>query len=1045
MIRMSIARPVAVSMAYMAVSLLGVAAWKNIPIELLPDTDLPRLQIRSQWRGSSPETVEAFVTSPLEAAIQQVGGVEKITSWSQEDRGVGVSRIEVEFDRDVDMDFVRLELSERLTALEQDLPVGLIGPTVEQYVPEEFRDQDQQFLWYTVTGPLTLEALRAHVDDVIAPEILQVDGVGEVIAYGGRDRLIELQFNEDQLAALGLSTEQLAQKIYGLEYITEAGAVRDDGKLRTLAIRQRAESASDIRDLIVASDRGRVIRVSDIAKVSDTFEDPESHYRINGMPAVSFRVTKEHLTNTVAVADRVKAKLASIESLNPPGVRLILDQDESEAIKKQLTDLRERALVAAVVIFAVLLLFLQSFRSAGIVFATIAFSILIALNLIYFGGLTLNVLTLMGLAMGFGLIVDNAIVVLENIYRLRRSGLSGPDAAARGAREVLLPILAATLTTLIVFIPFVYLQGELRVYYVPLAIVVGMSLLASLFVAFSFIPALASRIISGGQRRSSQPLGLEDPGMPQTVYARLYGGLVRVTARFPVLTVLAALGMFYGSWHRFDKYVNRGVLWGAFFGNDTSIRIIISLPRGAEMDETDRLASYFERKLSQTPEIEQYVTRVFENYARIDATFPKEVEQTQIPVAIKEQMVAYSYLFGGAEVRVYGYGPSFYGGGGSPPNYSIKILGYNYEEVREIAEGLKSRLERFSRVRDVDINAGGQFFFGDKATEVALRLNRERLAMYGLTVRDVVSQVRSAVGGRMGQGQTLRVGGEEVDFEVKLAGYRDLNVLDLAETLVAPANGGDRVRLGDVGTIVEEDVLGVILRENQQYQRTVRYEFRGPRKLGDRIRDAVVGATHLPDGYTIEDQQEWSWSSEEQTQIVMVLLVSLGLIFMVTAALFESIRQPIVVLLSVPMALIGVFLMFFFTEASFTREAYIGVIMMGGIVVNNAILLIDHINQLRRRDGVPLMDAVVRGTLERVRPILMTSATTVLGLTPLVIFSESVNANIWNALGYALIGGLLSSTFLVLTVTPALYVLFERGPERRRANAVIMEPAPAAS
>jgi HAE1 family hydrophobic/amphiphilic exporter-1 len=297
--------------------------------------------------------------------------------------------------------------------------------------------------------------------------------------------------------------------------------------------------------------------------------------------------------------------------------------------------------------------------------------------------------------------------------------------------------------------------------------------------------------------------------------------------------------------------------------------------------------------------------------------------------------------------------------------------------------------------------------------------------MHDLTMRDVVYQVRAAVGGRTNQGN-IRIGGEEVGFELKMEGYRDLDVLDLAETLIQSEDA--RVRLADVAVIEQRDVLNVILREDQQYQRTVRYEFRGPRRLGDRIRDAVIESTAIPDGYRIEGQQEWSWSDDEQKQIYMVLAVSLVLVFMVTAALFESVRQPIVVLLTVPMALIGVFLIFFYTDASFTREAYIGVIMMGGIVVNNAILLVDHINRLRRRDGFALMEAVIRGTLERVRPILMTSATTILGLLPLVLFSDFADANIWNALGYALIGGLLSSTLFVLTVTPALYVMFEKRP-----------------
>ncbi|MEX1999958.1 MAG: efflux RND transporter permease subunit, partial [Gemmatimonadales bacterium] len=499
MIRLFIKRPVAVSMLYMAVALLGVAAWRNIPIELLPDTDLPRLSVRAQLRGASPEVTEAFVTSPLEGAVQQVRGVEKITSTSSEQFGSGVATLEVEFGRDTDMEFARLELSERLAALEEDLPVGTFGPTVQPYVPQEFREQQQPFMTYTVTGPFTLETLRQWVEDVVAPDLTQIDGVAVVDVSGGRARLLEIELDEPRIQALGLTLATVRRRVQELEYVREAGAVMEAGTLRTLAIRETAQSADDLRQIILFSDQGRLVRLNDVAVVRHTFEDARSLYRIDRRPAVSFEVVRGNRANAVAVADRVKERIAAIEPSVPQGVRMILDNDQSEDIRTTLSDLRTRAMVSGAVIFAVLLLFLSSFRSAAIVFMTIAFSILIALNLMYFGGFTLNVLTLMGLAMGFGLIVDNAIVVLENIWRKRQRGDTDPaHAAETGAREVVLPILAATATTVIVFIPFVYLQGELRAYYMPLALVVGMGLAASLFVAFTFIPSLAVRILGDG-------------------------------------------------------------------------------------------------------------------------------------------------------------------------------------------------------------------------------------------------------------------------------------------------------------------------------------------------------------------------------------------------------------------------------------------------------------------------------------------------------------------------------------------------------------------
>lgn len=1057
MIRLAIRRPVAVAMAYLCIGVLGFAAWRNIPIELLPETELPRLTVRASWPGASPETTEAFLTAQLEAAIQQVRGTERITSESFEQYGQGISAIEVEFARETDMDFARLELSERLAAIEDQLPPGAFRPTIAQYVPEEFQDQRRPFLAYTVTGPYTLEALRAYVDESLAPEVRQVDGVGAVLADGGRDRLLEIELDERRTEALGLSPEAVRQRIWGLEIVRQAGRVDRAGVLHTLALRQRAETAADVRRTPLLTDGGRIVRLEDVAVVRETFEEPRSFYRIDGQPAVSFTVFKETGTNAVAVADAVKSRIDELGGAHPAGVRLILDEDESEAIRAQLDDLRTRALAAALVIFVVLLLFLRSWRSAGIVFATIAFSVLITLNLVYWTGHTLNVLTLMGLAMGFGLIVDNAIVVLENVYRHRQGGASAEAASEAGAREVVLPVLAATLTTLVVMVPFVYLQGELQVFYVPLAMVVGFSLLGSLFVAFSFIPALGARVLRGGRPRGGSPERAagadrapgvewvtEAAGSTDSVgvtdrsgagrgrwYIRLYAGLTGWTLRYPRTTVLLAVVALGGSFHLFDKYVNRGVVWASWGSGSTYLDVRITLPRGEELARTDELVRDFEARISAMPEVERFVSRVSPQYAQIRITFPDSLETTAVPVVIKEQMTAYSFGFGGAQVWVIGYGPSYYSGGSSPPNYAIQVRGYNYERVREISEDLGRRLLRFSRIQDVDTNASGQWFQRDRATELVLRLDRERLAMRGITAREVVGRVRSAVAGSEGRTSVMRLGGEEMGFSVKLEGHDRIDGLALEELLL-PASSGAGVRLGDVATLEEREVQARIRREDQQYQRTVAYEFRGPTKLGDAIRDAVLASTSLPPGYTVEVSDRWGWSVQEKRQIYGVLIVALLLVFMVTAALFESLRQPAVVLLTVPMALIGVFLIFFYTGASFTREAYVGVIMMGGIVVNNAILLVDHVNGVRRRGDLTLEEAVLKGTMERVRPILMTTTTTVLGLLPLVLFSDYADENIWNALGYALIGGLTSSTLLVLTVTPALYLLAERRAERKR-------------
>jgi hydrophobic/amphiphilic exporter-1 (mainly G- bacteria), HAE1 family len=619
-----IRRPVAVSMVYLAVAALGVAALRNVPIELLPDTSLPRLSVNASWPGTSPEVVEAFLTAPIEAAIQQVRGVEQLLSTSRE----GTAAIEVHFARETDMDFARLELSERLASLEAELPVGARAPVVQLYVPDEFREQQESVLSFTVTGPYLPEYLRQYVEDRIQPEVLAVDGVGSVRVDGGRARVLEIELDEQRIQALGLALRDVAARVSQLEIVREAGRVRTaDGLERTLAIRQSAQTADDVRELPLLVDQGRVVRVADVARVHDTFEEEQRYFRIDGQPAVGLSVYRQHRANTVAMADLVKERMEALEAGLPQGVRVMLDRDQSVEIRRQLSDLRNRALVAAVIVLGVLLLFLRSLRAAGIVFATVVFAILITINIIYFGGLTLNLLTLMGLAMGFGLVVDNAIVVLENIYRRRRRGEAAEDAAARGAADVMLPIIAATATTIVVLVPFVYLQGDLRVYYVPLAVVVGLSLAASLFVAFTFIPTLGAKLLDGVQpsvagsapgpvtSASTSPYTAVPtppstsasapntaatllPPMPTDAWpARLYGGLIRATLARPWTAVILVALIFGASWYAFDKHVTRGSIWGGGGTGQSYITISIRLPRGEELARSDELARYFEDRL----------------------------------------------------------------------------------------------------------------------------------------------------------------------------------------------------------------------------------------------------------------------------------------------------------------------------------------------------------------------------------------------------------------------------------------------------------------
>ena len=1026
-------------MAYLAFALLGIAACRRIPLELIPDVQLPRLSVHAAWAGASPETVEALLTSPLEAAIEQVRGVARVTSTSDEQRGLGTSRIVVEFTRGTRMELARLELSERLAALAGELPRGAVGPFVSPYVPAEMEGQRRAFLRYTVAGPRDTDALRRYVDDSIASVLRQVGGVAEVQVSGGRVPRLAVTVDEVRAAALAIDPEAVRRAVEELELVRTPGSVAARGVLRALAVRQRAESAEDVRRAILASPAaGRLVRVADVASVTEAYESPRSAHRVDGQPAVTFTVLRTQGVNILSLGDAVKRELARLD-VSRAGVRLVLDEDESSAIRAQLTDLSARALASAAVVGGVLLLFLRAFGPVAVVLSTVAFSTLIALNLVYFAGYSLNVLTLMGLATGFGLIVDNAIIVLENVHRRWRLGEPADRAAEEGTREVGLAIVTSTLTTVVVFVPFVYLQGELRLYYQPFAVTVALSQAASLVVAFTLVPSLAARLLgrsaesAGAAHADPSAGGRPNPGHPRErqhggrsappAYARLYGAVVAHTLRHPWVTVVAAALVLAGSYAAFARHVSRRPVWRAWTADD-AVDVQVKLPLGATLARADRVARQFEAALRPFAGSVRVVAHADPQYAHVRVVFPDSLRHSRIPFLVKERLTPLGQQIGGAEVHVYGLGRTFQGAGASPPSYTIRVLGYNYETVREIADAIGARLRRYPRVGTVDVNASGAWYEREKSREVVVRLDRRRLALFGLTARDVSRYVAAAVGAD-GAGTVLRLGGREVRVVVTLAGHDSVDVLRL-ERLLLPAGAHATVRVGDVAVVEERETLSRIVREDQQYQRLVTYEFRGPPRVGDQLHASVMEGTRVPDGYRLEGGPEWAWDEAGGRKVLGVVAVALVLVFVATAALFESVRQPLCVLLTVPMALTGVFAAFLVTGAAFTREAYIGVVMMSGIVVNSAILVVDRVNAVRRERAIALEHAIAQGALDRLRPILMTSAVTVLGLLPLVAFSDTPDANIWNAMGYTLVGGLTSSTVLVLVVTPALYLLFER-------------------
>lgn len=984
----------------LSVSATGFYSALHLPLELSPDIELPQLVIYTSWPHSSPEAVEALVTAPIEAATHSLPYVRRVTSESHE----GWSKVEVSFSRQAPMDFITFELNEKLSLLASDLPFGSSPPEIQKYVPKEF--QSGEFLSYHLAGPLAPYDLRQYALRHLHGSLLTVTGVSAVHVWGGDERELHVRIDRAKLESLRLSLAEVRDAFAALNLRRQVGRIYEHGSAIDLLIDNPLQSFDGLANLPLAIS-GRRVPLAAVCSVHVALVKPASLTRIDGEPAVMVSIEREPGTNTIQVGNAVFRKLREMEKDFPPGMRLIKQHDQSEHMRKDLKALAWRAAFGLLVVMSVLRLFLGNWRAAGVVMSTIFFAILLTLNLFALAGTGLNLLTLAGFALGFGMLVDNAVVVVENIQRLRQSGVAGPEAAVAGTHEVALPIVASSLTTVVAFIPFLYMTGDLRAYYVPFAAAVSLSLLASLVVAFLFVPAIAVKSKAGAT-------------LPKIAYLyRSYEKTLLACIRFRWLVIFLALALLAGSLYIFFAKITRGEIWK--WGEDTHIIVWANLPTGAQLERADEIAGFFENRLVGQSGIARVFTTVAPEYVRLRIAFPENVQRSSYPLMLKEQLSMLATRFAGVSIGVYGFGPGFaIGTGSAAPSYRLQVLGYNYSEVKKFARQIGGRIARQPRIRGLNTSSAG-WWVAEQSYETVLQLERGKLAGYGLSVAEVMSQLSGYLREEVSR-QQLQLAGEEWDYKIKFADFLRFTESDLFGVRLQ-GKGRQVVRLGEIAHIEEVPVQSVIARQDQQYQRWITFEFLGPYKLAQRFVDSILRSTHLPPGYRLEQPE---WNLDERTsegQLWTIVGLALLLVFMVTAALFESLWQPFIIIVAAPLSLIGVILVFWLTDTNFDRSAYIGVVLLIGIVVNNAIILVDHMNRLHRA-GLSRLQAARQGAVDRLRPVLMTSSTTLVGLMPMVLGGET--SGLWYALALATIGGLGASTVLVLVVIPALFAVSVR-------------------
>jgi len=1021
MIQWAAGRPAVVWAAGVALILAGAVAFTKLPLATKTQVELPRLTVRAEWFGASPELVETYVTSPIEEVIQGVRGVKKVSSESSDSE----SELTVELEPTADVTMARLEINERLELLRDKWEIGVTPPRVENYTPEDLRQQP--LLTYSVMGPYTPGTLTRLAKDQVLPRVAAVPGVSGVGLGGSAEPSVAVTYDPVRLRQLGIDPDLLRTAIRGARAVQALGEQQRGANVLPVSLRDQPKALEDLERLVIRGPGGRIFRLAELATVRPDEDNRGRFRRIDGVPAVMLQISRLPGADAIQTADRIKVAMTSIQRLLPPGVAFKLEQDESKELRKQLRELLLRGSLAFGAVMLVLALWLRNLPSIGLVMGSAAVSIAGTALGLYLLKIPANLLTLAGLGMGIGILVQNGLVVVERL----RHGPDTVEGRATAGGRITPAVIGSTLTTGVVLIPFLYLQGNARAAFVPFAAAFLFALAWSVVSSVVMIPAVGA-----------------GHGMAKHEWRRLhrwYSRSVIVLLRVrwvTLLVVTAGLGVL--TWGFVEKVPRSS--WGNWGGQRSEVYVSINFPRGSDPKSVDLAMQEFERigvGAAGVDRVESFSMGGGRGLMRV--TFTKEESIGALPSIMQEELTQRAVFVGGASIGVQGRGPGFFsgGGGGASVSFRIKILGYSFAGVEQLANDLKGRLERIPRVREVNINAGS-FWGAERAVSVALEPDRPALSRSGVTATDFARAIQREVRGPTG-GQRLELEGDEITVNVKAKGAQDRDLDDLRNALV-PNTANAPVRVGDLATVGEREGLSQITREDQQYVRIVSYDFRGPQKLANRTHKAFMDAITVPAGYTVGDERFEFFDDDSTKGLWLVLAIGVALVILSVAGVFDSGWAAAIVFLSLPLALAGVAAIFWATGTAFSREAAVGVILVVGLAVNQSILLVDAALAKRRAGGRTSGRAgrlsaadIVYAARDRVGMIVLVTLTTLASLIPLAVGTEI--DSLFGSIALATTGGIIAGTIAAIFVVPVM-MLGRRGARRGPRPVALPAAAP---
>lgn len=1020
--RISLARPIGTCIVFCVVVLVGGASLAGLPIDLLPDVTPPRLTVITNYPGAGPEEVENLVSRVVEEAVSTVPGVLDVVSISN----VGNSRVIVTVDWSRDLDATAADLRASLERVRRRLPKNASQPVVFKFDPSQMPIL-QIGIVAAQGSQIDLARLVRLAEEQVLFRVERVRGVAVVELRGGTREEVRIEADRDRMQALHVSEQDLVRAVASSNLSAPAGQVMEGPRQVTVRLVNRYESLDDVRSMVVAVRAGRAVRVRDVATVRRTVADPTGRVRVNGQPGILLQVQRQPGVNTVAVSSAVRRELERLGA-QLAHVRFYVVGDAAQFIRSAIRSVQQALLVGAALAVGVLWLFLRDLRSVLVVGATIPISLLAAFALIYFAGYTVNLMTLGALALGVGMLVDTAIVVLENIFRMREAGYEGKEAAFRGVQQVAGAVTASTLTTVVVFLPLVFLRSGAMVtqLFVQFSFVVVFALFCSLFVSLTLTPVLASWL---PRMRSGTSVGWVR-GLSEAYRGLLRTALRRRAAVVGLAGLAAALAVallpFLGS--ELLPQTDEGEVF-----------VNVRLPAGTRVEMADRTLQNLEATARRVaPEVRNVTSLVgsasFGGWTgslrlRLAPRTERQRSTEQVAQALRRALVVPG---GRVVVRASSGALGVLRFGMAQDPISVEVRGYDLREGMRIAEEVRGLLDTVPGVTDAAIQREEQ------APELVVRLDTERVALFGLSPARIAETLEAALAGQVAT--LVREGGTEVEVVVRFPeAQRQLAEDVLAIPLTTPT--GRTVALRQVATLVRG--LGPAQIERRARERvitvTAGLDGRDFGSAAEEVRNRLAQMS-LPPGFAVALSDQYEEQQRAYRQLAAGFGVAIVLVYAVMAIQFERLWEPLLIMTSVPFALTGSFFLLLLSGTTLNIQSFIGLIVLAGVVVNNAIVLVDFILQRYRDEGRPLYEAVEEAASARLRPVLMTTLTTVLALIPTAL-GVGEGAELQAPLARSVIGGLLFSTVVTLFLIPTLYVSVEEFRKRRRAARFGLRPA----